>query len=167
MDQRRIPWGSALPGANGITGANAWSTADKDEYFRLHELTERAEDEWAAEADVLMRKNRGRYRNEWSNADSDAFDRGLIKRARAYDPLNRFYVEMEEKYKDVRAKKKSVAEAAAIVYKDTFADPYAPPRPLPDGTVLPGSKGYNEAKASFGKGRTRRRRRKSRRTRKR
>lgn len=156
-----------MPGANGITGANAWSTADKDEYFRLDELTDRAEDEWAAEAEVLMRKNRGRYsRNEWSKADNDAFDRGLIKRLRAYDPMNRFTAEMKEKYKGVRAKKKSVAEEAATVYKDTFADPYAPPRPLPDGTVLPGSEGYNEAKASFGKGRTRRRHRKSRRTRK-
>ena len=167
MDQRFIPWGSVMPGANGITGANAWSTADKDEYFRLDELTKRAEDEWAQEGEALMRKNRGRPRNEWSKADSDALDRGLIKRARAYDPLNRFYVEMKEKYKGVRAKKKSVAEEAATVYNDTFADPYAPPRPLPDGTVLPGSEGYNAAKASFGKGRTRRRHRKSRRTRKR
>jgi hypothetical protein len=149
-----------MPGANGITGANAWSTADKDEYFRLTELTERAEDEWKQEAEVLMRKNRGRYRSEWSKADNDAFDRGLMKRLRAYDPLNRFYVEMKEKYKGVRAKKKSIAEDAtkSFVFEKLK---YAPPR-----LGMPGGPGYEEAKASFGSGRTRRRRRKSRRTRK-
>jgi hypothetical protein len=160
MDQRFIPWGSALPGANGITGAIAWSTADKDEYFRLDELTDRAEDEWAAEAEVLMRKNRGRSRSEWNKADKDAFDRGLIKRLRAYDPMNRFTEEMKEKYKGVRAKKKSIAEDAtkSFVFEKLK---YAPPR-----LGMPGGPGYEDAKDSFGKGRTRRRR-KSRRTRKR
>jgi FMN phosphatase YigB (HAD superfamily) len=161
MDQRLIDWGSAMPGAYGITGANAWSAADKDEYFRLDELTERAEDEWKQEAEVLMRKNRGRSRSEWSKADQDQFDRGLIKRLRAYDPINRFYKEMKEKYKGVREKKKSIAEDAtkSFVFEKLK---YAPPR-----LGMPGGPGYEEAKASFGKGRTRRRHRKSRRTRKR
>jgi hypothetical protein len=160
MDQRFIPWGSAMPGANGITGANAWSTADKDEYFRLTELTERARDVWEQEAEALMRKNRGRPRSEWSKADQDALDRGLMREYRSHDPLNRFYEEMEEKYKGVRAKKKSVAEEAtkSFVFEKLK---YAPPR-----LGMPGGPGYEEAKASFGKGRTRRRRRKSRRTRK-
>jgi len=161
MDQRFIPWGSAMPGANGITGANAWSTADKDEYFRLTELRERAYDERKQEAEALMRKNRGRPRNEWSKADQDALDRGLMREYRSHDPLNRFYEEMEEKYKGVRAKKKSVAEDAtkSFVFEKLK---YAPPR-----LGMPGGPGYEEAKASFGKGRTRRRHRKSRRTRKR
>jgi len=161
MDQRFIPWGSAMPGANGITGANAWSTADKDEYFRLTELRERAYDERKQEAEALMRKNRGRPRNEWSKADQDALDRGLMREYRSHDPLNRFYEEMEEKYKGVRAKKKSVAEDAtkSLVFEKLK---YAPPR-----LGMPGGPGYEEAKASFGKGRTRRRHRKSRRTRKR
>ena len=150
-----------MPGANGITGANAWSTADKDEYFRLIELTERAYDERIQEAEALFRKNQGRYRNEWSKADQDQFDRGLIRELRAHDPLNRFYKEMEEKYKGVRAKKKSVAEDAtkSFVFEKLK---YAPPR-----LGMPGGPGYEEARASFGSGRTRRRRRKSRRTRKR
>ena len=161
MDQRRIPWGSAVPGANGITGANAWSTADKDEYFRLTELTERAEDERIEEAEALMRKNQGRYTNEWSKADQDKLDQGLMRALRSHDPLNRFYEEMEEKYKGVRAKKKSVAEDAtkSFVFEKLK---YAPPR-----LGMPGGPGYEEAKASFGSGRTRRRHRKSRRTRKR
>jgi len=150
-----------MPGANGITGANAWSTADKDEYFRLTELRERAYDERKQEAEALMRKNRGRPRNEWSKADQDALDRGLMREYRSHDPLNRFYEEMEEKYKGVRAKKKSVAEDAtkSFVFEKLK---YAPPR-----LGMPGGPGYEEAKASFGKGRTRRRHRKSRRTRKR
>ena len=161
MDQRRIPWGSAVPGANGMTGANAWSTADKDEYFRLTELTERAEDERIEEAEALMRKNQGRYKNEWSKADRDKLDQGLMRALRSHDPLNRFYEEMEEKYKGVRAKKKSVAEDAtkSFVFEKLK---YAPPR-----LGMPGGPGYEEARASFGSGRTRRRRRKSRRTRKR
>ena len=160
MDQRRIPWGSALPGANGITGAIAWSTADKDEYFRLDELTDRAEDEFLAEAEALLEKNRGRPRDEWSKADQDQLDRGLRKRTLAYGPMNRFTEEMKEKYKGVRAKKKSVAEDAtkSFVFEKLK---YAPPR-----LGMPGGPGYEEAKASFGSGRTRRRRRKSRRTRK-
>jgi hypothetical protein len=161
MDQRRIPWGSAVPGANGITGANAWSTADKDEYFRLTELTERAEAERIQEAEELFRKNQGRYTNEWSKADKDKLDQGLMRALRSHDPLNRFYKEMDEKYKGVRAKKKSVAEDAtkSFVFEKLK---YAPPR-----LGMPGGPGYEEAKASFGSGRTRRRRRKSRRTRKR
>ena len=150
-----------MPGANGITGANAWSTADKDEYFRLTELTERAEDERIEEAEALMRKNQGRYTNEWSKADQDKLDQGLMRALRSHDPLNRFYEEMEEKYKGVRAKKKSVAEDAtkSFVFEKLK---YAPPR-----LGMPGGPGYEEARASFGSGRTRRRRRKSRRTRKR
>ena len=67
---------------------------------------------------------------------------------------------MEEKYKGVRAKKKSVAEDAtkSFVFEKLK---YAPPR-----LDMPGGPGYEEAKSSFGKGRTRRRHRKSRRTRK-
>ena len=160
MDQRLIDWGSALPGATGITGANAWSAADKDEYFRLTELTERAYDERIQEADALITKNRGRPRSEWSKADQDKLDQGLLRELRSHDPLNRFYEEMEEKYKDVRAKKKSVAEDAtkSFVFEKLK---YAPPR-----LGMPGGPGYEEAKSSFGKGRTRRRHRKSRRTRK-
>jgi hypothetical protein len=161
MDQRRIPWGSALPGADGITGANAWSTADKDEYFRLTELTERAYDERKQEAEALIRKNHGRSRGEWSKADLDKLDEGLMREYRSHDPLNRFYKEMEEKYKGVRTKKKSVAEDAtkSFVFEKLK---YAPPR-----LGMSGGPGYEEAKTSFGNGRTRRRRRKSRRTRKR
>jgi hypothetical protein len=74
--------------------------------------------------------------------------------------LNRFYKEMDKKYEGVRAKKKSLAEDAtkSFVFEKLK---YAPPR-----MGLPGGPGYEEAKASFGKGRTRRRHRKSRRTRK-
>ena len=149
-----------MPGAYGITGANAWSAADKDEYFRLHELTERAEEERIQEAEVLMRKNRGRYSSEWSKADNDKLTQGLLRVLRSHDPLNRFYVEMKEKYKGVRAKKKSIAEDAtkSFVFEKLK---YAPPR-----LGMPGGPGYEDAKDSFGKGRTRRRR-KSRRTRKR
>ena len=150
-----------MPGAYGITGANAWSTADKDEYFRLTELTERAYDEWVQEADALLRRNRGRSRSEWSKADQDQFDRGLMREHRSHDPLNRFIKEMKEKYKGVRAKKKSIAEDAtkSFVFEKLK---YAPPR-----LGMPGGPGYEDAKSSFGKGRTRRRRRKSRHTRKR
>ena len=149
-----------MPGAYGITGANAWSTADKDEYFRLHELTERAEEERIQEAEVLMRKNRGRFSSEWSKADNDKLTQGLLRVLRSHDPLNRFYEEMKEKYKGVRAKKKSIAEDAtkSFVFEKLK---YAPPR-----LGMPGGPGYEEAKASFGSGRTRRRHRKSRRTRK-
>jgi hypothetical protein len=79
----------------------------------------------------------------------------------SHDPLNRFIKEMKEKYKGVRAKKKSIAEDAtkSFVFEKLK---YAPPR-----LGMPGGPGYEEAKSSFGKGRTRRRHRKSRRTRKR
>ncbi len=160
MDQRFIPWGSALPGANGITGAIAWSTADKDEYFRLDELTERAEVELKEEAEALMRKN-GPLRSEWTSKEAqDELDRSLMKRYRAYESMRQFINEMKEKYKGVRAKKKSIAEDAtkSFVFEKLK---YAPPR-----LGMPGGPGYEEAKSSFGKGRTRRRHRKSRRTRK-
>lgn len=149
-----------MPGANGITGANAWSAADKDEYFRLTELTKRAEEERIQEAQELMRKNRGRSSSEWSKADNDKLTQGLLRALRSHDPLNRFYEEMKEKYKGVREKKKSIAEDAtkSFVFEKLK---YAPPR-----LGMPGGPGYEEAKASFGSGRTRRRRRKSRRTRK-
>ena len=150
-----------MPGANGITGANAWSAADKDEYFRLSELTEIAEAERLQEAHELSRRNPNWWNVGWTNkADEDKFKQGFRTVQRSHDVLNRFYKEMDKKYEGVRAKKKSLAEDAtkSFVFEKLK---YAPPR-----MGLPGGPGYEEAKASFGKGRTRRRHRKSRRTRK-
>jgi hypothetical protein len=161
MDQRQPRWGSQSSDLDQrIFGSKSWSTADKDEYYRLDNLVEDAHAERKVIVLALFQKNRDLDRAEWSNADNDKLKEadGIVKRAN--DAINRFYKEMNKKYETVKAKKKSLAEDAtkSFVFEKLK---YAPPR-----VGMPGGPGYEEAKASFGSGRTRRRRRKSRRTRK-
>jgi hypothetical protein len=161
MDQRQPLWGSESPDRDHrIFGSKSWSTVDKDEYYRLSDLVDDAHDERRDIITALQEKNRGQYMREWSKADKDEVKRADAIPQRANAAMSRFYKEMDEKYEIVKAKKKSVAEDAtkSFVFEKLK---YAPPR-----LGMPGGPGYEEAKSSFGKGRTRRRHRKSRRTRK-
>ena len=143
-------------------GRETWSQADTDEYARLRQRASEYEGVWRHHSDELNRVMRSRVippsgtlerlrsvlagaQNQWVAAAQRKLD---------------FFDELILKYKKIFEEKAALAkEATKSAVHEKLK--YAPPR-----LDMPGGPGYEEVKASFGKGRTRRRRRKSRRTRK-
>ena len=133
-------------------GREIWSQADTDEYARLTQNADGLEAVWRVHSDELNRVMRSRVipptgtlqrlrsymagaQNQWVAAAQrklDFFDRLIIK------------------YKKIVEEKAALAkEATKSAVHEKLK--YAPPR-----LDMPGGPGYDEVKASFGKGRTRR-----------
>jgi hypothetical protein len=159
-------------------GSKVWSPEEWEAYSRLETQEDEADDE-AAEAIKLhgelqdrMGVQLGREKKwdhtTWPTAEKAEYKRLLgefgkfskIAREAAYE-RSVLVARLKQKYPAASlAKKKAIAEDATK--SDVFEKlKYAPPR-----MGLPGGPGYELAKASFGKGRTRRhKRRRSRKTR--
>jgi hypothetical protein len=159
-------------------GSKVWSPEEWEAYSRLETQEAEADDE-AAEAIKLhgelqdrMGVQLGREKKwdhtTWPTAEKAEYKRLLgefgkfskIAREAAYE-RSVLVARLKQKYPAASlAKKKAIAEDATK--SDVFEKlKYAPPR-----MGLPGGPGYELAKASFGKGRTRRhKRRRSRKTR--
>jgi hypothetical protein len=163
MDSRQPIWGSATADRdNVIFGSKAWSSADKDEYFRLEAEYDAAVDARRAafdkQSELMGRMGRqfGQERmwehETWPPVERDEY-KSLMNEMRKYGDIassasrrvSDFAVSLDKKYRTARANKKAIAEeAAASGPMDQLA--LLPPRG--PGNVVPGGSIYQEAAAS-------------------
>jgi hypothetical protein len=166
-DYRQPRWGSASTDPESrIFGSKAWSTADKDEYFRLEAQQNAAED---ARTDLLdevsdlqdrMGDQFGQNR-KWDHQTWPPFEKSEYRRL--MDEAYRFgviagqiarqksalSVALDQKYAAARTNKKAIAEeAAAASPMEQLA--LLPPRG--PGNVVPGGTVYQEAASSARRG---------------
>ena len=146
---------------NYTPGREIWSQAETDEYARLSQITDNLDYLWHHHSDEVNRVMRSRVIPPFGTLErlrsvmAAAENRWVAAAQRQL----RFFGELILKYKKIAEEKEALAkEATKSPVHEKLK--YAPPR-----LDMPGGPGYEEVKASFGNGRTRRRR-KGRRTRK-
>ena len=136
-------------------GKEVWSQADTDEYARLRQEASDLEGVWRHHLDELNRVMWSRVIPPTGTLQRlrqlmyGAQERWVAAAQRTLD----FFDELILKYKKISEEKEALAkEAVKSPVHEKLK--YAPPR-----LDIPGGPGYEEAKASFGNGRTRRGRR--------
>jgi hypothetical protein len=162
-DYRQPAWGSAgTSPERRIFGSKAWSTADKDEWFRLQAHEDAAE---AYRTDLLdeladlqdrMGDRFGQDR-KWNHETWPPFEKSeyvrLMREASRFGEIARqiaiqqsaLSVALDQKYATARTNKKAIAEeAAAAGPMEQLA--LLPPRG--PGSIVPGGTVYQEAAAS-------------------
>jgi hypothetical protein len=163
MDSRQPRWGSASADRdNVIFGSKAWSSEDKDEYFKLEAeydaalAARRAAFDKQSELMERMGRQFGEERmwhhETWPPAEREEYKSLMYEMGKYGDiasSANRrvsdFAVSLDKKYRTARANKKAIAEeAAASGPMDQLA--LLPPRG--PGNVVPGGSIYQEAAAS-------------------
>jgi len=162
-DYRQPAWGSANTSPERrIFGSKAWSSADKDEYFRLKAQEDAAED---ARTDLLdelsdlqdrmgVRFGEDRKWNHQSWPSFERYEYGRLMREasrfgdiarRIAGQLSALSVALDQKYAAARVNKLAIAkEAATASPMEQLA--LLPPRG--PGNVVPGGTVYQEAAAS-------------------
>ena len=138
-----------------IPGKEVWSQAEIDRYKRLHEnALYRAYDVRDAEEHLRIMMGSRMIRSHWEKEKLIQALRWARERYKAAaDRNNEFVEEMRLKYTKISEEKEALAkEAVKSPVHEKLK--YAPPR-----LDIPGGPGYEETKASFGNGRTRRGRR--------
>ena len=162
-DYRQPAWGSAATSPERrIFGSKAWSTADKDEYFRLEAEADAAYGARTAlldEQEDLMERMGARFGEDrkWRHETWPPFERyeygRLLREAGRFGDIasqasrrvSDLAVALDQKYATARVNKKAIAEEASA---DPRVEQLALLPPRGPGNVVPGGTVYQEAAAS-------------------